>query len=97
MTVTSESDSESQVSLKQRFHPSAAPPGDGGETPFLNKTWVAAAAYWLPCHAAHTPRARATVTSRRSLRITADSGKVAAIRRRPATKVSCAAIKLIFK
>ena len=39
----------------------------------------------------------ATVTSRLSLRITADSGKVAAIRRRPATKVRCAAIKLIFK
>ena len=65
--------------------------------PFSEQKWVAAAAYWQPCHAAHTPRARASVTSRRSLRITADSGKVAAIRRRPATKVSCAAIKLIFK
>ena len=24
--------------LKQRFYPSAAPPGDGGETPFLKET-----------------------------------------------------------
>ena len=46
MTVTS--DSESEV-MKQRFDPSAAPPGYGGETLFLNKTWVAAAAYWQPC------------------------------------------------